>query len=582
MSPDIIRESGSAHEARSQLPKNISEKLDLIGIALTSEIFDRIRRSGREEDLKKDLTAVSSNPTEKERFEQLWLKGFWQVVNIDGKEMTFAEIAGMDGIKRAALQTRLDNTDPDTAEDLKSFLKKAANQSNEGKLKIEQAANQSNEKKREELLRMDKDLSAQVTELQSINWVPTPPLAELEKNAANIPELRWANPEDIQSGKYNNILLADYYVRNATEIGKNLSDKDKKQFQESINSLSSTLWRQPFEILTKKLVLWENREKVESAWKELIKSGYNKDVVWNPQERTITFINSKWEKRIIETARVPPMQRIEDGAVELTSTLPEKQENPHTKMREKQEQDILSSLDKWSRLPLIGWKEVQSAPTVLEKLQRGISVLDTNTKSITQALKDEEESAKKSGIEWDTPQIKEYKKLLISIEALRAELVGKWSQLVIIHTQELSEGIWTSSEISMDIWKENLNNISKTGLGRFRNMDEVSSFLSTVNNPIFGNNFSDRETINNYLTKNKLTSEQLFSIFQKIVELYGKIVGDKTLGTLSKDEKYALITKQDEDGKTSLENALNSERINNDNRTLTKWDFERILSLSES
>lgn len=113
-------------------------------------------------------------------------------------------------------------------------------------------------------------------------------------------------------------------------------------------------------------------------------------------------------------------------------------------------------------------------------------------------------------------------------------------------------------------------------------MDEVSSFLSTVNNPIFGNNFSDRETINNYLTKNKLTSEQLFSIFQKIVELYGKIVGDKTLGTLSKDEKYALITKQDEDGKTSLENALNSERINNDNRTLTKWDFERILSLSES
>jgi hypothetical protein len=122
----------------------------------------------------------------------------------------------------------------------------------------------------------------------------------------------------------------------------------------------------------------------------------------------------------------------------------------------------------------------------------------------------------------------------------------------------------------MNIGKENLNNISKTGLGRFRNMDEVSSFLSTINNPIFGNNFSDRENINNYLIENKLTSEQLFSIFQKVVELYGKIVRNKTIATLSKEEKYNLITKQDENGNTPLENALNSERIKNDNRTLTR------------
>jgi hypothetical protein len=101
-------------------------------------------------------------------------------------------------------------------------------------------------------------------------------------------------------------------------------------------------------------------------------------------------------------------------------------------------------------------------------------------------------------------------------------------------------------------------------------MDEVSSFLSTINNPIFGNNFSDRENINNYLIENKLTSEQLFSIFQKVVELYGKIVRNKTIATLSKEEKYNLITKQDENGNTPLENALNSERIKNDNRTLTR------------
>lgn len=101
-------------------------------------------------------------------------------------------------------------------------------------------------------------------------------------------------------------------------------------------------------------------------------------------------------------------------------------------------------------------------------------------------------------------------------------------------------------------------------------MDEVSSFLSAINNPIFGNNFSDRENINSYLIENRLTSEQLFSIFQKIVELYGKIAGNKAIGTLSKDEKYALITKQDENGKTPLENALNSKRIKNDNRTLTR------------
>ena len=611
MSSDTLRSGPSGEEERKSSPQNpdIIEKqkrLEKLGIQANSEILLRIENDiWAKKAFIDDLSVLESNPSEKERFEQLWIKGFWQVVKINGIEYTYAKIAGMKEDEQMGL---IEKARPEDQEKIANYivsLGQAAIDANKGKIEAQQAAIKeweridagtqaaigSNEWIRERLRDIDTKLKDQVSNIENIAGINQYKEKNgvskevLRRNADTIPELKWATPEEIQSGTYDNILLADYYVRNATEIGKNLSPEDTKKFTESIRSLSDTLGRPrqiEFEKLAKQIVLWENREKIESAWKELIKSGYSKDVVWNPQERTITFTNSKGEKRIIDTARVPPTQRIEDGAVEITSTLPEKRENPYIKTRQKQEQDILKSLDGWWRLPLTGWKEVQSAPTVIEKLQKGISVLDANTKSITQALNEEEESAKKSGIEWETPQIKEYKKLLISIEALRSELVGKWSQLVIIHTQELSESIWTAPEMSMNIGKENLNNISKTGLGRFRNMDEVSSFLSTINNPIFGNNFSDRENINNYLIENKLTSEQLFSIFQKVVELYGKIVRNKTIATLSKEEKYNLITKQDENGNTPLENALNSERIKNDNRTLTRWDFERILWQSEN
>ncbi len=55
-------------------------------------------------------------------------KGGWQIVTIDWIQYTFAKIAWMDSSERKRLQIKLDWIDPETGEDLKSFLKQAANQ----------------------------------------------------------------------------------------------------------------------------------------------------------------------------------------------------------------------------------------------------------------------------------------------------------------------------------------------------------------------------------------------------------------------------------------------------------------------
>jgi len=108
-------------------------------------------------------------------------------------------------------------------------------------------------------------------------------------------------------------------------------------------------------------------------------------------------------------------------------------------------------------------------------------------------------------------------------------------------------------------------------------MDEVSNFLSTLNGPIFGNSFPDRESINSYLSNNRLTREQLKSILSQVVEIYSKLTGNNEIRNLSREQQYRTITGQDENGKTKLENALKTERLKQDGRILSKADFTRIL-----
>jgi hypothetical protein len=119
------------------------------------------------------------------------------------------------------------------------------------------------------------------------------------------------------------------------------------------------------------------------------------------------------------------------------------------------------------------------------------------------------------------------------------------------------------------------------GIGKFQNMDEVSNFLSTLNSSAFGNNLSDRASINTYLSSNRLTPEQLRSIFSKAVELYARLTGDKEVQNSSRDKQFRVIMEPDEYGKTRFENAINAERIKNDGQILKREDFRRILQTTE-
>ena len=253
-------------------------------------------------------------------------KGGWQVVRIDGKEMTFAEIAALPKEQKWPILKKLGELDQLWIyQEWRNSLSEAANQRVDTKKWVEQAANQEWKNLDKQLIKIDEALKPQIQDIQKINGVPKPTSEELQKWAQDIPELKWATSEEIQSGKYDNILLADYYVRNATVIGKNLNTEDSKKFQASINSLSDTLGRrriENFDTLAQSLVLGEGRSRVESRGRELIEKWYSREVIWNAGDRTITFSNDKWETRTIETARVPPRESITIAGLSIDRDIP--------------------------------------------------------------------------------------------------------------------------------------------------------------------------------------------------------------------------------------------------------------------
>jgi hypothetical protein len=51
------------------------------------------------------------------------------------------------------------------------------------------------------------------------------------------------NPLDIASGKYDSVIVSDYYIRNNDIIIKGIDQKDRELFTNSINNLSDTLGR---------------------------------------------------------------------------------------------------------------------------------------------------------------------------------------------------------------------------------------------------------------------------------------------------------------------------------------------------
>jgi hypothetical protein len=129
--------------------------------------------------------------------------------------------------------------------------------------------------------------------------------------------------------------------------------------------------------------------------------------------------------------------------------------------------------------------------------------------------------------------------------------------------------------------KENLTGLSQAGLGDMLNMNEVVAFLQTKNGPHFANNFNDKNSINTYLREVSLSAEQKRELFQSMVSLYIRMSGDTTIQQKNPDEQYKILRTPTENGKTRLQNALQSERTLRDGRMLRREDFVAILSREE-
>ncbi len=269
---------------------------------------------------------------EKEHFETMYIKGFWQMVTFNGTQVSVAELAkklegmspdekkkAIDGMGRSdriifrefewqLLVNEWKKIDAGTAAVINANNSKLNNQDKliDTDILLE---------KNREIL--NKRLSEPAESLKSLwNGIWWEIQAKAREAALKNPpkELQGISEKDISEGKFDNIVIADYAINYAKEITSKLSVDDQKKFSTSIDQISGILNRRPPkwpEIVETSgwLALWTNRDKIKSAWDKLIADGYNKQVVWDADTRTLIFRGNKWVKAI-ETAKMPPQEKI--------------------------------------------------------------------------------------------------------------------------------------------------------------------------------------------------------------------------------------------------------------------------------
>ena len=569
---------GTSHESVWGTPPNILEmqkSLQKLGLTLTEDVLKRIEektetKNAFENDIKSLLSQNPPNPNEVQRLEIMWIQAYWKKLETSYGTLTFAEILKHE--KREEIVDKMSDSDFDT------FDKWMREQ-------MQTAVDQNNEKKGN-LTWLNNQLIVGLENLKKFKNLPTPSPEELRQNAKNVPELQWISETEIQSGAYDRILLADYYISHKVEIITRLPPEERKEFEITINTLSDTLGRErkdDFKALTDSLVLGEDRAKIESAGNNLIDAGYNREVAWDPQTRRFVFENALGEKRIIETARIPPQETIEKGILSLSQDIQIPEEKPKTTERKKTEKTITNLVDEASKWPFVGalpsdiqnevqegLKEAQTNTTSLEKITQAIRLLTLKANEIQKL------------IESETPGSAEEKVLKESLGTVMKQITALNTLAGQYIKQKNDEKEARRDELDpFHTGKENLERLDRIGLGNLGNMDEVSNFMRTLNNGDFANQLTDKKSINSYLMGESLSWWQYQKILSQLENLYIKITWDTAVREKDEQGKVRYLTTPTENGKTRLQNALQSERTKNDGRTLTKADFQRIFSREE-
>jgi hypothetical protein len=331
----------------------LSEKLKKLQIPrLSDEIFQKILAdSDTKKSFSRDIDSISSqippNPSEILRIELLYINGIWQEAILkDGSKISFYQLSRLWAEKQNII---IEQIDDEIADKLEKYIRSSKLQDENKRVKMNRWVETTvTVKDRQEKLKMNSELDVQIEAIQKIDWVPKPDIVDLKKSAADIPELKWVNPLDIASGKYDSVIVSDYYIRNNDIIIKGIDQKDRELFTNSINNLSDTLGRPrpvPWPDIISKwwLALEPNRDKIKSAGDKAVSEWYNKSVVWDSQSRSLIFRGDRWEK-IIETASLPPRERIVKNTLSISREIDPI--SPDTQIRQwlEQTRDRLSSI----------------------------------------------------------------------------------------------------------------------------------------------------------------------------------------------------------------------------------------------
>ena len=188
-------------------------------------------------------------------------------------------------------------------------------------------------------------------------------------------------PEMIQSGKYDSIIQSYIILENQVSLQQYVEKGKEKEFSSTIDTLRLNLW-EPFparvaaaKIVSDRIILEPNREKVTGRLESLVSTGDYKTMSWDRDTREIRLEAKDWSTRIIDTARIPPYERIMKNGLSIEQSIPDetKESREYKKQkievrdtRAKNEDEIWNFSWKLSQIqldkdnPLIKWKDTSS------------------------------------------------------------------------------------------------------------------------------------------------------------------------------------------------------------------------------
>ena len=326
------------------------------------------------ESIRKDIVTVQMNPIEKSRFDTMYIKGSG-VLTIDGKNMSFIEFLTKypEQKERSTILGKMDRPTKNAFRDWEVSMKKnessnidtALNQVTGSVDEKKEALNQKiledktvdvalNQKKEEldvyvqrakEL--MDPDGLAQFDTLRQAE------LQQIQSDPAGSPIAQdlikqWSTIEDIQGGRLNSTIEA-YIISNNKEALTPKDPKKAKEFSGVVREMWYITWVKPtpenIDAFAASKVLGTNRENIVSNMHQIGSSGKYDRMTWDGESRSVIF-HGESGTRILDTASIPPRERIMRNGLSISRDITPVIETPEQKEQKTIEKSIQNQT-KW-------------------------------------------------------------------------------------------------------------------------------------------------------------------------------------------------------------------------------------------